>query len=158
MGSRTYEVFLQNRSGIRVQTSVLTSFAANVRRHLKLRGEVAVLLCNDHDIRRMNKWFRGKDKTTDVLSFPSEIRGHAGDIAISAETADVNAKRLRLSRIEELKILLLHGMLHLAGYDHESDNGEMSKREATLRKRFGLSQSLIDRTHRATERKTVRKR
>src|SRR3954462_846202 len=147
MGSRAHEVFLENRSGIRVQTSALKVFAANVRRALKLDGEVAVLLCSDHDIRRMNKWFRGKDKATDVLSFSSEIKGHAGDIAISAEMAVVNAARLKLSRIEELKVLILHGMLHLAGYDHETDNGEMSKREAALRKKFDLTQSLIERSH-----------
>ena len=96
-----------------------------------LRGEVAVLLSDDRTLRRLNREFRGKDKATDVLSFPADrkmARGHAGDLAISLETA------------------ALHGVLHLAGMDHEADRGEMAKREAMLRKRFGLRSGLISRS------------
>lgn len=147
MGSQESEVFLENRSGVRLQTAGLKSFAAEVRSALRLKGGLAVLLCTDAEIRKMNSAFRGNDYATDVLSFPSDIRGHIGDLAISAEMASRNAARLRLSRAEELKILILHGMLHLAGYDHETDSGEMGARESALRKQFGLSESLIERAN-----------
>jgi len=160
MGSQESEVFLENRSGLRLQTTGLRSFAADVRRVLRMKGGLAVLLCTDVEIRKMNRAFRGKDYATDVLSFPSDIRGHIGDLAISAEMASRNAAQLRLSKAEELKILILHGMLHLAGYDHETDSGEMAKRESALRKHFGLSDSLIERANGAgrTARARGRKR
>jgi probable rRNA maturation factor len=158
MGSQESEVFLENRSGVRLQTAGLKSFAAEVRKALRLKGGLAVLLCNDAEIRKMNAAFRGKDYATDVLSFPSDMRGHIGDLAISAQMAARNAARLKLSRAEELKILILHGMLHLAGFDHEADEGEMAAKESALRKRFGLSESLIERANGAGKKARVRSR
>ena len=93
-------------------------------------------------MREMNRRFRGKDRPTDVLSFP---RDEGGDIAICMEIAQENANRYRHPLSQELKILLLHGMLHLAGYDHETDDGEMAKREMKLRSRLKLPATLIDR-------------
>jgi probable rRNA maturation factor len=160
MGSSQTEaenhIFLQNRSGIRVRATDLRNFAAELRRKLKLKGAVAVLICNDREIRAMNKAFRGKDKATDVLSFPSEIRGHAGDLAISAETASRNARGLKLSLNDEMKILVLHGMLHLAGFDHETDRGEMANLEAVIRRRFGLPDGLIERAYAPVKARTKR--
>jgi probable rRNA maturation factor len=115
---------------------------------VRLRGEIAVLLSDDRTLRRLNREFRGKDKATDVLSFPAEgkmARGHAGDLAISLETAARQAREQGHSLRDEVRVLLLHGVLHLAGMDHEADRGEMAEREAKLRKRFRLRSGLIAR-------------
>lgn len=114
---------------------------------VRLRGEVSVLLTNDKTIQDLNRRFRKKNKPTDVLSFPAAdlSAGIAGDLAISLETAARQAESFGHSLREEVKILLLHGSLHLAGYDHEVDDGQMARREATLRKRFGLPLGLIQR-------------
>jgi probable rRNA maturation factor len=119
-----------------------------------LKGRVSVLLTGDEEIRRLNREFRHKDQSTDVLSFPAaELAGRAklaGDVAISVETAAREAEKRQHPLATELKILLLHGVLHLAGWDHEADAGEMAREEETLRRRLGLAQGLIDRTeHRA---------
>jgi probable rRNA maturation factor len=115
---------------------------------VRLRGEIAVLLSDDRTLRRLNREFRGKDRATDVLSFPTEgkmARGHAGDLAISLETAARQAREQGHSLRDEVRVLLLHGVLHLAGMDHEADRGEMAEREARLRKRFRLRSGLIAR-------------
>ena len=103
-------------------------------------------------MRRLNQQFRQVDRPTDVLSFPSpqpvgSEKEYAGDVAISIEIAKNNAQRLGHSLQEEIKILMLHGILHLAGYDHESDDGEMAHLEDRLRRRLGLPTALISRTH-----------
>src|SRR5947209_7453242 len=105
----------------------LERFAARARRALGLRGEVNVLVARNAELRRLNREFRRKDKPTDVLSFPSAGKGFAGDIAISADIARANARRLGHSATRELQVLTLHGLLHLAGYDHEADSGEMRR-------------------------------
>jgi probable rRNA maturation factor len=114
-----------------------------------LRGDVAVLFSDDRTLRRLNREFRGKDKATDVLSFPADgkmAQDHAGDLAISLETAARQAREHGHSLRDEVRVLLLHGVLHLAGMDHEADRGEMAEREAKLRKRFGLRSGLIARS------------
>ncbi len=94
---------------------------------------------------RLNKEFRGKRGATDVLSFPAEVPrsgtadSYIGDIAIAPETARRNARRFSRSLPVELRILILHGMLHLAGYDHETDDGEMEELERRLRRRLQVS-------------------
>jgi probable rRNA maturation factor len=98
----------------------------------------------------LNRRFRGKNKATDVLSFPSQVSGVAGDVAISLEIAAGNAAALGHDLATEVKILILHGLLHLAGYDHEIDDGEMQAREASLRQKFKLPVGLIERTHNAS--------
>lgn len=132
----------------------LESFLTEASRAADLAGSVAVRLMDDAEIRRLNREFRGKDKSTDVLSFPPGGRvGRtrlAGDLAISVETASREAGRLGHSLDLELRILLLHGVLHLAGYDHEADSGEMARKENTLRKKLGLSEGLIARAGSAT--------
>ena len=98
-------------------------------------------------MQKLNRRFRGKNEATDVLSFelPSTKAKMAGDVAISAEIAAANATELGHSVETELQILILHGLLHLAGYDHESDNGEMRVREADLRRKLKLPVGLIER-------------
>ncbi len=100
----------------------------------------------------MNRTFRGKNKPTDVLSFPApeEIADeHAGDLAISLDTAAQQAESFGHSLGQEVRILLLHGLLHLAGMDHEVDSGEMAAREAELRRELKLPVTLIERVSRA---------
>jgi probable rRNA maturation factor len=129
--------------------SGLTSFLNRARLAVGLTGQVEVLLADDLTLRRLNKSFRGKNKPTDVLSFPTpdEIAvTHAGDLAISLETAARQAATYGHSLRDEVRILLLHGLLHLSGLDHETDNGEMAAREATLRSKLKLSNTLIERT------------
>ena len=99
-------------------------------------------------MRSLNHRFRDKDKATDVLSFPAlpEVKKKfAGDLAISVEIASRNARELGHSTANEIKILALHGVLHLAGYDHERDAGEMARTELRLRQAFRLPCSLIER-------------
>lgn len=128
----------------------LETFLAQARRAVGLAGSVSVLLTGDAEIQRLNREFRGKDKPTDVLSFPAGENGGraraAGDLAISVETAARESERLGHPLALELKVLLLHGVLHLAGYDHEADSGEMARKEEMLRRKLGLAQGLIART------------
>jgi probable rRNA maturation factor len=123
----------------------LAAFLARAQKSAGLRGEVNVLVTSDTELRRLNRTFRGQDRPTDVLSFPSIMEGQAGDIAISAQTAARAARGLGHSVAEEVKVLLLHGVLHLAGYDHESDAGEMARKEEQLRRRLGLPVALTAR-------------
>jgi probable rRNA maturation factor len=125
----------------------LSRFAAQAKKAAKLSGEVAVLITGNREIQKLNREFRKKDKPTDVISFPSQAEGVAGDIAISADIAQVNARVLGHAAAAELKVLILHGMLHLAGFDHEADNGEMARKEAQLRKKLRLPTGLIERTN-----------
>ena len=132
--------------------STLDRFLLRARRAVRLRGTVNVLVTNSRELRSLNRRFRGKDKPTDVLSFPvplpeiHEARQLAGDLAISADIARENAGRLGHAVAAEIKILVLHGVLHLAGFDHELDNGEMAQEEARLRQQLKLEAGLIERT------------
>ncbi len=130
-----------------VSRAALERFASRARRAAGLRGEVNVLVTGDAEVRRLNRQFRRHDEPTDVLSFPGAGQEVAGDIAISAATASRNARRLGHSTADELKVLLLHGLLHLAGYDHEHDQGEMARKEQRLRRDLGLPLSLIERAN-----------
>jgi probable rRNA maturation factor len=130
-----------------VNEGELARFAHRAQKLAGVSGEVAVLITDSRRVRTLNRRFRKKDKATDVLSFPRET---GGDIAISAQIAARNAMRYGHPTAQELKILVLHGLLHLAGYDHETDKGEMAAREAVLRKRLKLPASLIDRARSQT--------
>ena len=129
-----------------VRERALSVFAGRARRALQIPAEVCVLITSNAEVRELNRRHRRKDKPTDVLSFPSSRPEFAGDIAISAEIAAANAAERGHSVEIELKILILHGLLHLAGYDHENDDGEMEARELALRQEFKLPLGLIERT------------
>lgn len=119
----------------------------------RLKGQVTVLLTTDAAIKKLNRQFRGKNKATDVLSFPAEglgAQGIAGDLAISVTTALGQAAEQGHSLATEIKVLVLHGLLHLAGYDHETDEGQMERRERLLRARLKLPQGLIERAGKPT--------
>jgi len=140
----------------------LAQFLTRAQAAVRLRGQVTVLLTSDAAMRDLNARFRGKDQPTDVLSFPSEhlVRGTenvAGDVAISVETAQRQSPEQGHSLATEIKVLILHGLLHLAGHDHETDEGEMQRRERRLRARLGLPLGLIERSSPPTLSKKTRK-
>jgi len=126
----------------------LSRFLTAAQAAVRLKGQVTVLLTTDAAIRKLNRQFRGKNKATDVLSFPAEglgAEGIAGDLAISVTTALGQAAEQGHTLSTEIKILVLHGLLHLAGYDHEVDDGKMARRERKLRAQLKLPQGLIER-------------
>ena len=125
----------------------LSRFVREAAEAIPLEGDISVLLTTDRAIKNLNREFRGKKKATDVLSFPAGMDGsHAGDLAVSIETAARQAEEFGHSLQDEVRTLLLHGLLHLAGFDHERDAGQMARRERLLRERFGLPIGLIQRT------------
>jgi probable rRNA maturation factor len=124
----------------------LRRFFECVRRELGFSPEsVTIQLISDETMAQLNETFRKKSGPTDVLSFPANGAPRAinsnsiGDIAISPETARRNARRFSRSLPVEMRILILHGMIHLAGFDHETDHGEMDRFERRLRKRLGVA-------------------
>jgi probable rRNA maturation factor len=126
----------------------LTRFLARARRAAGLRGALNVLVTSNAEMKSLNRRFRGKDKPTDVLSFPAApgtAQGFVGDIAISAEIATQNAHSFGHAPAAEVKILTLHGILHLRGYNHERDHGQMTRREQKLRSELHLPVGLIER-------------
>ena len=136
----------QNRQRrISIDDDQLVAFLNRIAGDLAKRREFAVLVSSDEAVRTANRQFRGISKTTDVLSFPDGEDGRLGDILISAGRAQAQAAQYGLSVEDELKTLALHGLLHLLGYDHETDNGQMQAQETKLRKRYGLPNGLIER-------------
>ena len=119
----------------------------------RLRGEVAVALAPDAKVRALNRRFRRQDATTDVLSFPSgSASPFLGDIVIATGVARRQARAMRHAYRTELRVLALHGLLHLLGYDHADrrDGGRMSRVEARLRRKGGLPSTLIERSKRTS--------
>lgn len=131
----------------------LGRFVLRAKRACGLGGGVNVLLTSNAAMRSLNSRFRGRNKPTDVLSFPSSdatdvnAKELAGEIAISADIATQNGVRFGHAPAMEVKVLVLHGILHLAGYDHERDNGEMAQKEAKLRRALHLPVALTERAH-----------
>jgi probable rRNA maturation factor len=149
-------VIENHQRGVRVETGPLEEFLKNVKGEIGLGpGSVAVRLIGDEEMARLNETYRKKKGPTDVLSFPVEedaakartlrqqvrrARGKfLGDIAIAPKVARRNAKALGRGLPEELKVLILHGVLHLLGYDHETDRGEMERIEGRLRRKLGIA-------------------
>ena len=122
------------------------------------RGDVCVALISDARMKALNRQFRGKDKVTDVLSFPAHpasapsarAAAFLGDIVIAAGVANKQAKAAGHSLNTEIRILALHGLLHLLGFDHDADDGKMARVETRLRKKAGLPESLIERADPST--------
>jgi probable rRNA maturation factor len=139
-----FESQISGASTRSVSVAQLQRFARRAQKLVEIQGEVDILIASNKRLRDLNRRFRRKNKPTDVLSFP---RPSGGDIAISAQIALDNARRYGHSLATELKILVLHGLLHLAGYDHESDDGRMACAESRLRSQLKLPASLIDRAY-----------
>lgn len=121
----------------------MARFARRAQKLAGVSGDVSILVAGNRRIQALNRRFRKRNMPTDVLSFPHD---GGGDIAISADIARQNAARYRHSAASELKVLVLHGLLHLAGHDHETDNGSMGRLENKLRAKLKLPASLIERT------------
>jgi probable rRNA maturation factor len=141
-----------SRSNQLPSTRSLATFLRAAQAAVRLDGQVSVLLTGDKGIQRLNRQFRRKNKPTDVLSFPAPpiqnarpAERVAGDLAISVPTAMRQAIEQGHTLAVEIKVLMLHGLLHLAGYDHEADGGRMARRERLLRARLRLPQGLIER-------------
>jgi probable rRNA maturation factor len=154
IGRASLVIFRKRMPGL--SRSTLERFVLRARRLAKLRGTVNILIAGNSELRTLNRRFRGVDKSTDVLSFPAAGGGSApagrfaGEITISADIARANARSLDHSLAEEVKILILHGILHLAGFDHEHDGGEMARKENQLRRQLKLEDGLIERSRTAS--------
>ena len=111
----------------------------------RARGAVTVAVTSDARVRALNRRFRGKDRVTDVLSFPSGEPASLGDVVIAAGVAAKQAIKAGHSVQAEFRVLALHGLLHLLGYDHEQDDGRMARLERRLRRKGGLGEGLIER-------------
>jgi probable rRNA maturation factor len=149
-------MILNRQRAVRLTRRPLESFLRRARKELGLQeAGLTVCLLSDAEIARLNETFRKKEGPTDVLSFPAVARrrpvrsrrglktiragDYLGDIAISPATARRYAKKNGQKLSSELQVLILHGVLHLLGYDHETDRGEMDRVERKLRKRLGLA-------------------
>jgi probable rRNA maturation factor len=149
-------MIVNRQRAVRLARRPLESFLRQVKNELGLEGAgLTICLLSDAEIARMNETFRKKTGPTDVLSFPTVVRRRAvrlrrgsrtvkdgeylGDIAISPATAQRYAKKNGRKLSSELQVLILHGVLHLLGYDHETDRGKMDRVERKLRKRLGLA-------------------
>lgn len=166
---------VKDRAGAQSALSALRAFLRRARGAVPVAGQVSVLLVSDKTIKRLNVKFRGKRHATDVLSFPAlEMPSQespsgkpsrtpafhpavAGDLAISLDTAARQAAQFGHPLPIELKILMLHGLLHLAGFDHEADAGEMANREEQLRRRFRLPTTLIARSRGRARQKSAKR-
>ncbi|HXN64216.1 MAG TPA: rRNA maturation RNase YbeY [Candidatus Acidoferrales bacterium] len=150
-------MILNRQRGISIPSASLSRFLSRIRSELKLgRRDVTICFVKEAEMAELNQTFRGKPKATDVLSFPAysaeedgakrkvarDLRhaaNYLGDIAISPTVARANARRYGRDLDDELRILMVHGVLHLLGYDHEADHGEMDRVEARVRRRLGLA-------------------
>ena len=133
-------VVLNRQRRQRIDPPRLRRVLRGAARPLRAKGEVALVLAGDGLLRRLNREFRGRDKATDVLSFPGAGGEEGlGDVVISVPTAARNARRQGHSVLRELDILALHGFLHVLGYNHETDDGTMDRLEKKLRGSLGLA-------------------
>lgn len=144
---------------VRIAVPQLRKFVSRLHRRLGLSADsFSIALVSDAEIHRWNRLYRGKNRPTDVLSFPTDAHSrkkkplrrprralhpnsapvYLGDVAIAPAVARENARRLGRTLSRELRILILHGILHLMGYDHETDGGQMERRERRLRRELGL--------------------
>lgn len=140
------------RTSRKVPRGELRHFLGEITRRVARGRTISCVIADDAELRRLNRKYRAKNQATDVLSFPAAAQnGLAGDIAISIDRARAQASERGHSLADELRILMLHGALHLSGMDHETDSGEMAKAESRWRKRLGLPHGLIERTHGARQ-------
>ena len=147
MAAARLRVSVASPDGVNVGTRGLGQWLTRIAPG-KARAELCIALVSASRMRALNRQFRGKDKTTDVLSFPSDERGFLGDIVIASGVAKQQAQAAGHPVQTEIRVLALHGLLHLLGYDHEQDEGTMARTEARLRKKAGLKEGLIERGRR----------
>jgi probable rRNA maturation factor len=139
------------RAAADVRPRALSIFARKLEREVAKGRPFDILITGDAELRKLNRDFRGKDYATDVLSFPSgaglpaHSTGSVGDLAISIARARAQAKQYGHTTEQEIRILMLHGLLHLLGMDHEKDAGRMARAEGRWRRELGLPTGLIER-------------
>ncbi len=139
--------YFENRQrSVRFDENAVRTFVAQIAQDHASEGGFAVVVSSDDALRRANRQFRNVSAATDVLSFPDGEDGYLGDILISARRALEQAAEHGHSIEQEINILVLHGVLHLNGYDHEIDDGAMQREEERLRQHYGLASSLIVRS------------
>jgi probable rRNA maturation factor len=145
---RRLRVLVADEKGRRVSAPGVSRWLARVAPR-SARGEVGVALVSNARVRALNRKYRRRDYATDVLSFPNPQSlipdPYLGDIVIATGVARRQARKAGHSELTELRVLALHGLLHLLGYDHERDRGTMAKLERTLRRKGGLREGLIER-------------
>ena len=134
-------ILLDNQTQSQIDINILEDICL----YLNIIRDIELIITDDKSIKVLNKEYRGIDKTTDVLSFPLENIDYMplGSIVISLETAQEVANSFKHSVHEEISLLFIHGLLHLLGFDHENDSGEMRDKEKEIIKHFSLSKSLI---------------
>jgi probable rRNA maturation factor len=125
----------------------IENFARKLQTDVARNRPFDILITGDADLRRLNRDFLGHDYATDVLSFPGQttLSRSLGDLAISLARARAQARQFGHSTEQEIQILMLHGLLHLLGFDHETDDGRMARAEKRWRTRLGLPGGLIER-------------
>jgi probable rRNA maturation factor len=124
---------------LQLDTEAWSNFATRALNAIgKSESSATIAFVSDKRIRELNCKFRGIDKATDVLSFPAEEDLNLGDVAVSVETAATQARENGLTLDQEIAQLILHGLLHLSGYDHETDDGEMNRLELKLRRKLEI--------------------
>ena len=130
-------VFVNRQRKRKIVRSRFLRILREAARGLRVSGELALVFAGDGVLRRLNRVYRGKDRPTDVLSFPGPGGSEGlGDVLVSVPAAERNARRLGRTLAQELDVLALHGFLHLLGYDHETDDGTMDRLERRLRLRL----------------------
>jgi probable rRNA maturation factor len=149
--------FINRQRSVSFDSRALIVFASELRRRLAFGREFAICITSDAAMRAANAQFRGKREVTDVLSFPENEGSELGSVLISAPQARRQAHELGHTVDEELKILLLHALLHLLGYDHERDRGEMMRLELLWRRKLRLPSGLIERANPRQHSKRPRK-
>jgi len=148
-GEQRLRVLVADERGRSVPANGLASWLRRVA-PARARGTVSIALVSDDRIRALNRTYRRKNHATDVLSFPtnagdSRVEQFLGDIVIARGVAKRQAREVGHSEATELRVLALHGLLHLLGYDHEQDDGRMARVERRLRRKGGLRQGLTER-------------
>jgi probable rRNA maturation factor len=138
-------VFVTDGAGRPLRLHALALWLRNVA-PARARGIVTIALVGDAAMRRLNRRYAGNGRATDVLSFPCDgAEGVLGDIAIATGVARRQARDAGHPYAQELRVLALHGLLHLLGYDHHADGGRMARLESRLRQRGGLRAGLVER-------------
>jgi probable rRNA maturation factor len=133
------------RAPAEIDRGRLEQFARTLRQRVARGKGFACRITGDAELRRLNQAFLGHDYATDVLSFPCQDDDFLGDLAISRQRAAEQARRFGHDVHQEIEVLMLHGLLHLTGLDHETDDGRMARAEARWRRQLGLPGGLIER-------------
>lgn len=132
------EITILNKTRKKIKENNLKKFIKELLEELKLKKNLSIMFCGDGYCKKINKEFLKRNGLTDVISFPLNEKNYLGDVLINLKQVERQAKRMAIPVNEELRRILIHGILHLAGYDHEKDNGEMEDLQEKLVLKFKL--------------------